>query len=47
MTDANADETTQPWPSLRIAIDAHLEDVAALVNAGWTLKAGFLKHAGA
>ncbi len=38
---AKGDEPTQPWRSLLIAIEAHLETVARLVAAGWTLKAGF------
>jgi TubC N-terminal docking domain len=38
---AKADEPTQPWPSLLIAIEAHLEAVASLVEAGWTLKTEF------
>jgi hypothetical protein len=36
---ATADEPTQPWPSLIMALEAHLESVAVLVRAGWTLKA--------
>ena len=36
---ATADEPTQQWPSLIKALEAHLDDVTALVNAGWTLKA--------
>lgn len=38
---AKAEEPTQPWPSLLIAIEAHLEAVATLVEAGWTLKTEF------
>jgi hypothetical protein len=38
---AKAYEPSQPWPSLMRGIEAHLESVAALVMAGWTLKAGF------
>ena len=38
---AKADEPTQPWPSLLIAIEAHIEVVASLVEAGWTLKTEF------
>ncbi|MGC1969235.1 MAG: hypothetical protein WA673_22435, partial [Candidatus Acidiferrales bacterium] len=34
---AQADEPTQPWPPLLVAIEAHLEAVAALVKAGWTV----------
>jgi len=37
---AKADEPTQ-WPSLLVAIEAHLEAVAALVEGGWTLRADF------
>jgi hypothetical protein len=36
-----ADEPTQPWPSLLIAIEAHLQAVAALVEGGWNLRAEF------
>jgi hypothetical protein len=36
---ATADKPTQPWRSLIMALEAHLEPVAALVRAGWTLKA--------
>jgi hypothetical protein len=36
---AKADEPTQPWPTLIMALEAHLDNVAALVRAGWTLKA--------
>jgi TubC N-terminal docking domain len=38
---AKAEEPTQPWPSLLIAIEAHLEAVAVLVNSGWGLRATF------
>jgi tubulysin polyketide synthase-like protein len=38
---ANVDEATQPWPSLLIAIEAHLEAVAMLVASGWSLRAEF------
>ena len=38
---AKADEAMQPWPSLLTAIEAHLEAVAALVAAGWYLRADF------
>jgi hypothetical protein len=38
---AEADQPTQPWPSLLIAIEAHLEAVASLVEGGWTLRADF------
>lgn len=38
---AKAEDSTQPWPSLMMALEAHLDDVKALVDAGWTLKAGF------
>ena len=36
---AKADEPTPPWPSLIMALEAHLESVVVLVRAGWTLKA--------
>jgi hypothetical protein len=36
---AKPDEPTQPWPTLIMALEAHLDDVAALVRAGWTLQA--------
>jgi hypothetical protein len=38
---AKAGEPSQPWPSLLRAIEAHLEAVARLVDAGWTLRADF------
>ena len=38
---ARAGEPTQPWPSLLIAIEGHLEAVAALVASGWSLQAEF------
>ena len=38
---AKADDPTQPWASLLISIEAHLEAVARLVAAGWTLRADF------
>jgi hypothetical protein len=38
---AKADEPTQPWPSLLIAIEAHLEAVATQVASGWNLRAEF------
>ena len=38
---AKAEEPTQPWVSLLVAIEAHLEAVARLVEAGWTLRADF------
>jgi hypothetical protein len=44
---AKADEPSQPWPSLIMALEAHLDDVTALVKAGWTLKAGFPKETAA
>ena len=34
-------EPSQPWRSLVIAIEAHVEAVADLVEAGWTLNARF------
>lgn len=42
---AKADELTQPWQSLLAAIEAHLEDVSRLVEAGWSLKAPFPRQA--
>jgi len=36
---ATADEPAQPWPSLIMALEAHLEPVATLIRAGWTLNA--------
>lgn len=44
---AKADQPSQPWPSLLRAIEAHLEEVAALVEAGWTLRADFGNEANA
>jgi hypothetical protein len=38
---AKADEPTQPWSSLVVVIEAHLEAVALLVNSGWRLRATF------
>ena len=38
---AKADQSSQPWPSLLTAIEAHLEAVAALVEEGWSLRADF------
>jgi hypothetical protein len=38
---AKAEEATQPWPSLLVAIKAHFEAVASLVEAGWMLKTEF------
>ncbi len=38
---AKADEPTQPWPSLLVEIEANLEPVARLVEAGWHLHVGF------
>lgn len=40
---AKADEPSQPWSSLLLALEAHLEAVAALVVAAWTLQASFPK----
>jgi hypothetical protein len=40
---ARADEPTQPWPELLTQIEAHLEGVARLIEAGWILKANFPK----
>jgi hypothetical protein len=42
---AKADKPSQPWPSLLRAIEAHLEAVARLVEAGWCLNAGFPREA--
>ncbi len=44
---AKADESTQPWASLLMAIEAHVEAVALLIEAGWTVKAGFPNTAAA
>jgi hypothetical protein len=41
--DGRTDELIHQWPSLFMAIEAHLEDVASLVKVGWTLKAAFPK----
>jgi hypothetical protein len=41
---AETGEPTQPWRSLIIAIEAHLDDVSALVEAGWTLTSQFPKQ---
>ena len=38
---ALADENSQPWPALIAAIEAHLDAVAKLVEAGWHLRVGF------
>jgi hypothetical protein len=38
---ARAEENSQPWPSLIIALEANLEEVARLVAAGWQLSADF------
>ena len=38
---AKADEPTQPWPSLLMALEAHVDEVAELIEAGWTLNAAF------
>jgi hypothetical protein len=38
---AKAYEPSQPWPSLLIAIETHLEAVAALVEEGMDLESGF------
>ena len=44
---AKANEPTQPWPTLLAEIEAHLDAVAQLVEAGWHLRAGFPKGAAA
>jgi hypothetical protein len=38
-TDGGNGDEPAPWPSLIIAIEAHMEPVAALVAAGWHLRA--------
>jgi hypothetical protein len=38
---AKSDEPTQPWPSLLVAIEAHLDAVAALVKSGWRISHKF------
>jgi hypothetical protein len=38
---ARAEEPTQPWQSLLMAIEAHRHAVIELVRTGWTLKTGF------
>jgi hypothetical protein len=43
--EAKAGERTQPWATLLTAIEAHLEPVARLVEAGWLLRADFLRGA--
>jgi hypothetical protein len=40
---AKADEPTQPWPALLAEIEANLEPVARLVEAGWHLRTNFPK----
>ena len=42
---AKADEPTQPWVDLVHELEAHVEAVATLVEAGWTLTASFPKEA--
>ncbi len=44
---AKADEPTQPWVVLVRELEAHVEAVATLVEAGWTLRAEFPKEAAA
>jgi hypothetical protein len=41
---AKADEPTQPWAALVHELEAHVEAVATLVAAGWTLRAEFPKQ---
>lgn len=41
---AKADEPTQPWVDLVRELEAHVEAVATLVEAGWTLTAEFPKE---
>jgi hypothetical protein len=38
---AKAEEATQPSASLLVAIEAHLEAIARLIEGGWTLRADF------
>ena len=38
---ARADAPTQPWRSLELALEAHVDEVAELIEAGWTLNAAF------
>jgi hypothetical protein len=45
--DRQPDELTRNWPSLFMALEAHFDDVVALVEAGWTVKAGFPKDTAA
>ena len=40
---AKADDPTQPWPALLTQIEANLEVVARLVEAGWHLRADLPK----
>jgi hypothetical protein len=42
---ANVDEPTQPWADLVRKLEAHVEVVATLVEAGWTLRTEFPKEA--
>jgi hypothetical protein len=42
---AKAHESTDPWPTLLMAIEAHLADVVTLVEAGRTLTANIPKTA--
>jgi len=38
---AKAEAPTQPWRSLVMALEAHVDEVAELIGAGWTLNAAF------
>jgi hypothetical protein len=40
---AKGDQSTDPWPTLLMAIEAHLADVVTLVGSGWTLTANIPK----
>lgn len=41
---AKADELKQPWRTLIMAIEAHTDAVARLVEAGWHLRADFPRY---
>jgi hypothetical protein len=43
--NAKGDEATQPWRTLLAEIEANLEAVARLVEAGWDLRADIPKGA--
>ncbi len=44
---AKAEQPTQPWQTLLIALRAHAEAVARLIESGWHLRADFPKGAAA